>query len=171
MIARLQALPGGNSDKAKKSADIAIKFLSPDQNPVELAEAHIVQGNLLKNGPERAAHYDKAVALAPTDTRFRRTRGLFRLLRNEFGPARKDFIAALKQDPNESGVYEALGMSYMMDNELDDNERLEEAKKAFDKAINSARFGKHRDGDGKTMRFYYKTNDDVWKEVILGFKL
>ena len=43
MIARLQALPGGNPDKAKKSADKAIKFLSPDQNPVELAEAHIVQ--------------------------------------------------------------------------------------------------------------------------------
>jgi tetratricopeptide (TPR) repeat protein len=135
MIARLQALPGGNPDKAKKSADKAIKFLSPDQNPVELAEAHIVQGNLLENGPERAAHYDKAVALAPTDTRFRRTRGLFRLLRNEFGPAREDFIAALKQDPNESGVYEALGMSYMMDNKLDDKERLEEAKNAFDKAI------------------------------------
>ena len=135
MIARLQALPGGNPDKAKKSADKAIKFLSPDQNPVELAEAHVVQGNLLENGPERAAHYDKAVALAPTDTRFRRTRGLFRLLRNEFGPAREDFIAALKQDPNESGVYEALGMSYMMDNELNDKERLEEAKNAFDKAI------------------------------------
>ncbi len=135
MIARLQALPGGNPDTAKKSSEKAIKFLSPDQNPVELAEAHIVQGNLLENGPERAAHYDKAVALAPTDTRFRRTRGLFRLLRNEFGPAREDFTAVLKQDPNESGVYEALGMSYMMDNELDDEERLEEAKNAFDKAI------------------------------------
>ena len=135
MIARLQALPGGNPDEATKSANKALKFLSPDQNPVELAEAHIVQGNLLKNGPERAAHYDKAVALAPTDARFRRTRGLFRLLRNEFGPAREDFIAALKQDPNESGVYEALGMSYMMDNKLDDDERLEEAKNAFDKAI------------------------------------
>ena len=135
MIARLQALPGGNPDAAKESAEKAINFLSADQNPVELAEAHIVQGNLLENGPERAAHYDKAVALAPTDTRFRRTRGLFRLLRNEFGPAREDFIAVLKQDPNESGVYEALGMSYMMDNELDDEERLEEAKNAFDKAI------------------------------------
>ena len=135
MIARLQALPGGNPDEAKKSANKAIKFLSPDQNPVELAEAHIVQGNLLENGPERAAQYDKAVALAPTDARFRRTRGLFRLLRNEFGPAREDFIAALKQDPNESGVYEALGMSYMMDNKLSDDERLEEAKNAFDKAI------------------------------------
>jgi len=135
MIARLQALPGGNPDEAKKSANKAIKFLSPDQDPVELAEAHIVQGNLLENGPERASHYDKAVALAPTDARFRRTRGLFRLLRNEFGPAREDFIAALKQDPNESGVYEALGMSYMMDNKLSDDERLEEAKNAFDKAI------------------------------------
>lgn len=135
MIARLQALPGGNPDEATKSANKAIKFLSPEQNPVELAEAHIVQGNLLENGPERVAHYDKAVALAPTDARFRRTRGLFRLLRNEFGPAREDFIAALKQDPNESGVYEALGMSYMMDSELDNDERLEEAKNAFDKAI------------------------------------
>ena len=135
MIARLQALPGGNPDEAKKSADKAIQFLSPDQSPIELAEAHIVQGNLLENGPERAAHYDKAVALAPTDARFRRTRGLFRLLRNEFGLARKDFIAALKHDPNESGVYEALGMSYMMDNELDDEDRLEGAKNAFDKAI------------------------------------
>jgi tetratricopeptide (TPR) repeat protein len=135
MIARLQALPGGNPESAKEAADKAIKFLSPDQNKIELAEAHIVQGNLLKDGAERTFHYDKAVALAPADSRFRRTRGLFRLLRNEFGPAREDFIAAIKQNPNESGVYEALGMSYMMDNELEDAKRLEEAKNAFDKAI------------------------------------
>ena len=47
----------------------------------------------------------------------------------------KIYVAALKQDPNESGVCEALGMSYMMDNKLSDDERLEEAKNAFDKAI------------------------------------
>ena len=135
MIARLQALPGGDPKSAKQAADKAIKFLSPDQNKIELAEAHIVQGNLLKDETKRAFHYDKAVGLAPTDSRFRRTRGLFRLLRNEFGLAREDFIAAIKQNPGESGVHEALGMSYMMDNELEDAERLEEAKKAFDKAI------------------------------------
>ena len=135
MVARLQALPGGDPESAKEAADKAIKFLSPDQNKIELAEAHIVEGNLLKDGTERAFHYDKAVELAPADSRFRRTRGLFRLLRNEFGPAREDFIAAIKQNPDEAGVYEALGMSYMMDNELEGTKRLEEAKKAFDKAI------------------------------------
>lgn len=139
MIARLQALPGGSPDQAVAAANKAIELLTPDRaNRLQLAEAHVVRGNLTKETDTRAADYDKAVELAPADADIRRTRGLFRMLRNEFGPAREDFHAAIKQTPDDAGLQEALGMAYMLDGDLPEEERLEEARKAFDKAIDVA---------------------------------
>ena len=139
MIARLQALPGGSPDQAVAAANKAIELLTPDRaNRLQLAEAHVVRGNLTKETDARAADYDKAVELAPADADIRRTRGLFRMLRDEFGPAREDFHEAIKQTPDDASLQEALGMAYMLDSDLPEEERLEEARKAFDKAIDVA---------------------------------
>ena len=136
MIARLQSLPGGNQEAAVLAANKAIELLTPGQaDRLQLAEAHLVRGNLAADPAARAADYDKAVELAPADADIRQTRGLFRLLQNEFGPAREDLQAAIEQEPDEAGLHEALGMAYMMDDDLEGEVRLEEARKAFDKAI------------------------------------
>ncbi len=136
MIARLQSLPGGNQKAAVLAANKAIELLSPGQaDRLQLAEAHLVRGNLAAEPAARVADYDKAVELAPADADIRQTRGLFRLLQNEFGPAREDLQAAIQQEPDKAGLHEALGMAYMMDDDLEGDVRLEEARKAFDKAI------------------------------------
>ncbi len=139
MIARLQALPGGNPTQAAAAADKAIELLSPDRgNRLQLAEAHVVRGNLSDDKEKQAADYDKAVELAPADADIRRTRGLFRMLRDQFAAAREDFSVAIEQTPDDPGLHEALGMAYMLDSEIPEAERLEEARKAFDRAIDSA---------------------------------
>lgn len=136
MIARLQALPGGNKQAATIAANKAVELLTPGRaNRLQLAEAHLVRGNLADDQATRAADYDKAVELAPGDADIRQTRGLFRLLRNEFGPARKDLQAAIDQEPDEAGLHEALGMAFLMDGALEAEARLEQARKAFDRAI------------------------------------
>ena len=136
MIARLQSLPGGNQKAAVLAADKAIELLTPGQaDRLQLAQAHLVRGNLADDPTARKADYDKAVELAPADADIRQTRGLFLLLQNEFGSAREDLQVAIEQDPEEAGLHEALGMAYMMDDGLKDKVRLEKAREAFDKAI------------------------------------
>ncbi|NDH93916.1 MAG: hypothetical protein EBZ13_05140, partial [Planctomycetia bacterium] len=136
MIARLQALPGGNQKAAVLAANKAIELLTPGQaERLQLAEAHLVRGNLADDPAARKADYDKAVEIAPADADIRQTRGLFLLLQNDFGPAREDLRVAIEQDPEEAGLHEALGMAYMMDNGLEDDVRLEKARESFDKAI------------------------------------
>jgi tetratricopeptide (TPR) repeat protein len=136
MIARLQALPGGNQKAAVLAANKAIKLLAPGQaERLQLAEAYLVRGNLADDPVARKADYDKAVEIAPADADIRQTRGLFLLLQNDFGPAREDLQVAIEQNPEEAGLHEALGMAYMMDNGLEDEVRLEKARESFDRAI------------------------------------
>jgi len=136
MIARLQSLPGGNRKAAEIAAGKAIELLTPGRaDRLQLAQAHLVRGNLADKPDARGADYDKAVELAPADADIRQTRGLFRLLQNKFKPAREDLEAAIEQKPDEAGLHEALGMAFMMDASLEDTTRLEEARKSFDKAI------------------------------------
>jgi len=128
MIARLQALPGGNRERARKAAEQAIDLIADDK--LAQAQAHVVIGNLEDDDEaKRAAAYDKAVELAPRDADIRRTRGLFHLVNDEFAKARADLEVAIEEKPDDSSLQEAIGMAYLMD------EKLEEAQKAFDKAL------------------------------------
>ena len=128
MLARLEALPGGNRKRAVEAAEKAIELGGDDK--LQIAQAHVIRGNLEDvDQAKRIADYDKAVELAPRDKDIRRTRGLFHLLENDFEQARADLEVAIEESPNDASLLEALGMAYMMENKLD------EAEKTFDKAI------------------------------------
>lgn len=127
MIGRLEALPGGNRERARKEAEKATELLEDDK--LSACRAQLVLGGLAADDKERGLAYDKAVELAPRDVEARRTRGLFHLVNDRFAEARADLEVAIEEDPDEGGLYEAVGMAYLMD------EKLEEAEKAFDKAI------------------------------------
>lgn len=127
MIARLEALPGGNRDRARTSAEKAIDLLGDDA--LSTARAHLVLGTLTDDDEIRAESFDKAVELAPRDAEARRTRGLFHLVKERFDKAEADLEVAIEQNPGDGALREAIGMAYLMD------EKLEEAQKAFDKAI------------------------------------
>ena len=128
MIARLEALPGGNRDRARTAAKQAIELLGDDA--LSTSRAHLVIGALAEDNDEaRVAAYDKAVELAPRDAEARRTRGMFHLVNDRFDQACADLEVAADEEPEDAAVYEALGMAYLMD------EKLEKAQEAFDKAI------------------------------------
>jgi len=128
MVARLQALPGGDRRRAEAAAEKAIELGGDDK--LQVAQAHVIRGNLRDDDPAaRGVDYDRAVELAPRDKDVRRTRGLFHLLNDDFDEARADLEVAIAEAPDDVSLLEALGMAYMMEN------RLDEAQQTFDRAI------------------------------------
>lgn len=130
MIARLQALPDGNRDRAAAAAAKALALLGDDK--LQRAQATQVLAELAEDPREKAAFYDAAVELAPRDADIRRARGMFRLMADEFDGARADLAVAAEEEPQSAAVQEALGLACMMGDELD------EACKAFGRAIELA---------------------------------
>jgi len=132
LIAQLESLPGGDRERARASATKAIDLLADDR--LQTAQAHVVLGNTsaADDREGRGTHYDRAVELAPRDKDIRRTRGLFRMVTEDFAGAREDLEAAIDADPDDASLHEALGLTLMMDDKLD------AAQEAFDRAIRIA---------------------------------
>jgi tetratricopeptide (TPR) repeat protein len=130
MIARLEALPNGDDERAGKAARKAIELLGDDR--LQLAQAHMVLGTIEPDAQKRIAAFDKAVELAPRDADIRRTRGLALLVEDEFAKARDDLQIAIEEKPDDPSLHEALGMACLMGEQYDD------AIKALDKAVDLA---------------------------------
>jgi len=128
MIARLEALPGGNRERAKAAATKALELLG-DDDQLPRAQANLVLAALADDPETQLRHYDAAVELAPRDADVRRARGLHLLMQDEYERAREDLEAAIAEEPGDASLQEALGMACMMSEQLDD------ACRAFDKAI------------------------------------
>lgn len=127
MVARLEALPRGDRERARTAARKAIDLLGDDM--LQQARAFIVLGSLEDDAAERKKHYDRAVELAPRDADVRRTRGLALLVTGDPGEACDDLAAALDEEPDDASLHEAFGMACLM------NDRLDDAEGAFDRAI------------------------------------
>lgn len=127
MIARLQALPGGNHERAAAAAAKALELVGNDR--LQQAQAHVVLGSIEDDVAKRLEHLGKAVELAPRDVEIRRTRGLALLVEDEFDKARADLLVATEEDADDASLFEALGMACMM------GDRLDEAEKAFNRAL------------------------------------
>ena len=131
MIARLEALPGGDRQRAVSSARRAVELGGDD--PLQTAQAHVVLGNLAEDDPPaRRADYDKAVELAPRDADVRRTRGLFLMMEGDQDGALADFDVAIEEDPDDVRIREMRGLSLLM------AQRTDDALKNFDDALELA---------------------------------
>jgi tetratricopeptide (TPR) repeat protein len=130
MIARLEALPNGNEERAGAAAKKALDLLGDDR--LQMAQAHLVLGTVEPDAQKRIAAFDKAVELAPRDSDIRRTRALALLVEEEFKKAREDLEVAIEEKPDDPSLHEALGMACMMGEQFDD------AIKALDKAVQLA---------------------------------
>lgn len=127
-IARLEALPLGNRDRAAAAASRAIDLAGDE--PLIAARAHLVRGNLADDdAATRRADYDRAVELAPGDKEVRRTRALFHLVSDDYENCRADLAAAIEADPEDASLQETLGTVALMEG------RLDEARTAFDRAL------------------------------------
>lgn len=131
MIARLEALPGGDRQRAIAAARRAVELDGDD--PSQTALAHVVLGNLAEEDPPaRRAAYDKAVELAPRDADVRRTRGLFLMMEGDQDAALADFDVAIEEDPDDVRTREMRGLSLLM------AQRTDDALKNFDDALEVA---------------------------------
>jgi tetratricopeptide (TPR) repeat protein len=128
MIARLESLPRGDRERARKAAEKALELLGDDR--LQMAKAHIVLAGLEEDDTAKQEdHYAKAIEFAPRDVEIRRTRGLHFLMEDKFERAREDLLVAVEEKPGDGSLHEALGMACMM------GDKREEAKRAFDRAI------------------------------------
>ncbi len=127
MIARLEALPRGDRDRARTSAQKALELLGDDR--LQQARAHLVLGSLEDDAAARRRHYDQAVELSPRDADVLRTRGLALLVSGDHAQAREDLAVAIEEEPQDASLREAYGMACLM------SDRLDDAQGAFDRAI------------------------------------
>jgi tetratricopeptide (TPR) repeat protein len=127
MIARLEAMPGGNRARAAAAATKALELLGDDQ--LQKAQANLVLASLDDDPEKQLRFLDAAVELSPRDADVRRARGLHLLMQDEYEKAREDLAVAVEEEPEDPSLLEALGMACMMSEQMDD------ARKAFDRAI------------------------------------
>jgi tetratricopeptide (TPR) repeat protein len=130
MIARLEALPGGDRKRAVRGIDEAVR-LSKD-SPAARAKALVIRGNIGADAEKRQADYDEAVKLAPHNVEVIRSRGLYYLLQNKFEPAIADLDAAIVLDPKHAETHEARGVALLL------LKKYDEAIESFDKTIELA---------------------------------
>jgi len=127
MIARLEALPGGNRARAAAAATKALELLGDDQ--LQRAQANLVLASLDDDPEKQLRFLDAAVELSPRDAEVRRARGMHFLLQDDYEKSRADLEVAVEEEPEDPALFEALGMACMM------SEQMEDARKAFDRAI------------------------------------
>jgi tetratricopeptide (TPR) repeat protein len=127
MIARLQALPGGNPERARAAATKAIELLGDKM--LERARATVVLAELEDDPKKKAALFDAAVELSPRDAEVRRARGMFFLADDQFEKAREDLEVAIEEQPRNASLHEALGIALLLSKDI------EKARAAFGRAI------------------------------------
>lgn len=126
LMGKLQALPFGDSERAKKALDAAVRLTADDA--ADRAEALRLRASVEKDHEKQLADLNAAIRLAPADARPLRDRGNVYLAQNKAQEALKDFDAALKLDPEDSATFEAQGLAYGM------LEKWDEARDALTQA-------------------------------------
>jgi tetratricopeptide (TPR) repeat protein len=110
MIAKLQALDGGDRDKALKAADQAVSLISKTDEPALAAAALVVRASVLDNPDKQQADLDEAIKLQPEDLEALRTRALFFIGTKKFEQALKDLDTLIRIDDKNPRLYEVRGM-------------------------------------------------------------
>ena len=127
MIAKLQALPKGDNEKALKASEKATDLLKDE--PALLAAALIVRSGLQTDVDKRLADLNEALKLTPADIEGLRSRAATLLAQDKLEPALVDLDALIKAEPKNPSLYEVRGFT------LFKLKRKEAALKSFDQAI------------------------------------
>lgn len=126
LIARLEAMPGGDRERAKKSFDEALRLASDDEAK---AETYLARAGFQEEPDKQLEDLNEAVKLAPQSAEAIRTRGMHYFGRGKNEEALADLDAALKLQPDNVETHEARGVALLM------LKKFDEAIAAFDKAI------------------------------------
>jgi len=111
MIARLQALPGGNHAAALKAAEAAYE-LSKDNTEQKVA-ALVLRADLTEDAEKKLDLFTQALKIAPRNEEALRQRGLFYYVTGKFEEAATDLDAAAAADPENPEIQEIRGLTLM----------------------------------------------------------
>jgi tetratricopeptide (TPR) repeat protein len=109
LIGRLQALPGGDDDRARKAIDAAIRLLRDD--PEQLSIALVARGRLTEDRDATLADFNRALELDPRNLDALRMRALLYLERGEGEKALEDFEKLLQLNPNDLLIHQAAAQA------------------------------------------------------------
>ncbi len=117
MVGRLNALPGGDRDRARSALDDAIRL--SEKEPVGRSKALLVRAGLQEEEDARLADYNEAIKLAPHNAQALRARGLYYMSKDQLDTALADLEKAIELDPKDADSYEAKGVVQFMQKDYD----------------------------------------------------
>ncbi len=130
LIARLQMLPGGDSERALKAVNRAVEL--SDKHPAMKVKALLERASLVHDPASRRADLAEALKLAPRNSDALRMQGLFLLTQNEPEAALKVFDESLAINDAQPDAHEGRGMALFA------LKRYDDAMLSFDRVIELA---------------------------------
>jgi tetratricopeptide (TPR) repeat protein len=127
MIAQLNAIPGGDPQRALDAATAAIEQLAGE--PVKQSEAYLLRSALRTTSEDRLADLNAAIEADAESSKALQARALYRLESGELEGAVEDLKALLGKDPNNTNAAVALSQTLV---QLD---RAEDAVELLNTAI------------------------------------
>jgi tetratricopeptide (TPR) repeat protein len=118
LIARLESLADGDTEKAKKAVGKAIKLLGED--PRQLSTAYFVQGIMSEDVSERETSFEKAIELNPQNIDAWRARAFLNVQREKIDKAIEDFTKILEIDPNDVVSHQAMAEIFGQQKKFDE---------------------------------------------------
>ncbi len=109
LIGRLQALPGGDTERSRKAVDEAVRLLGDD--PEQLSVALVLRGRLSEDRDATLADLNRAIELDPRNTEALRTRAVVFLEGGESEQALQDFETLLQLNPNDLMLHQAAAQA------------------------------------------------------------
>lgn len=125
ILAKLQIVPGGDREKARRALDEAIRLAADDDEV--MVEAVRLRAGMHDQLEDGLKDLSKAIELAPKNGELRRMRGEIYLRRNKADQALADFDAAIKLDEHDMASHAARGMALLA------LKRYKEARDSFDR--------------------------------------
>jgi len=127
LLAKLQALPGGEQDGGSQAADAAVKLAKDDKE--KLSEALVLRARLSDDKDKQMADLNQAIKIDPANKDALRIRGLLYLAEEEHQKAIDDFENLIKIDGEDVTAYHAIAEAFTH------LEKYKEAREYANKAI------------------------------------
>lgn len=130
LLARLEALPGGDTEAGRTAVDRAIELLA--SNPARQSAAYLARADYQESEEERLGDLNRAVELDSQNAQAWRARGRAQLLGGDAEKALADFRYLLEKDPQD------LESLYEISRALAVQEKYDEALEFVQKLVDAA---------------------------------
>ncbi len=129
LVAKLQALPNGNKDKAFAAVGKAVELLKKKDEPKQLSNAYLLRAVMQDNPAQQIADLDAAVKADPKNVEPLQTRAFLLLQQDDFEKAIPDLAKLVELQPENVLASGALAEA------LTNTKKYDEALKYADKLV------------------------------------